>query len=237
MYDVLILSLSSSNLIYNFICYILKLHGISLIFFPNTQFYLFFSPLFFSPPVHPILLLSFLFLFILFFQPIQLTYIFPCFLFFVLFCFFFCFFCFFLTPHWLLLPQTALLSFFLGWVWQCGCGVETWACRMVIVVWGFGAVAVGWVYGGYGIFWPLGGILWLCVLFLRGRLYGGGGIGCVCHGVWVVNQCCGCCCGGMGSIAAVDQGLGERQKIEIFFLFFIIYLFFLLECFREASLK
>ena len=112
-----------------------------------------------------------------------------------------------------------------------------WACRMVIVVWGFGAVAVGRMYGGYGIFWPLGGILWLCVLFLRGRLYGGGGIGCVCHGVWVVNQCCGCCCGGMGSIAAVDQGLGERQKIEIFFLFFIIYLFFLLECFREASLK
>ena len=97
---------------------------------------------------------------------------------------------------------------------------------MVIVVWGFGAVAVGWVYGGYGIFWPLGGILWLCVLFLRGRLYGGGGIGCVCHGVWVVNQCCGCCCGGMGSIAAVDQGLGERQKIEIFFfIFYYLFIF------------
>lgn len=37
-------------------------NGFSLIFFPNTQFYLFFSPLFFSPPVHPIFFFSFFFL-------------------------------------------------------------------------------------------------------------------------------------------------------------------------------
>lgn len=86
-------------------------NGFSLIFFPNTQFYFFFFPtLFFSTCSSHLFLLffpSYLFLFILFFQPIQLI--------FFLFLFFLVFFSLSLTPHRLLLiPQTALLSFFLG---------------------------------------------------------------------------------------------------------------------------
>ena len=191
MYDVLILSLSSSNLIYNFICYILKLHGISLIFFPNTQFYLFFSPLFFSPPVHPILLLSFLFLFILFFQPIQLTYIFPFFLFFVLFCFFFCFFVFFNAS--LITSPSNCPPFLLPWVsltvwvwsgdvgtqdgdcglgiWGCGCGVGVWWLWYFLASgWYFMAVcsiferqALWWWWDRVCVSWGLGGesVLWM----------------------------------------------------------------------------
>lgn len=85
-------------------------NGFSLIFFPNTQFYFFFSPLFFSPPVHPIFFFSFFLLTFFssfsFSSPFNLYFSFS---------FFFWFFFLSLTPHRLLLiPQTALLSFFLG---------------------------------------------------------------------------------------------------------------------------